>query len=456
MISSINQKIDLNPTNPGRGVHFSEKTEKTCKQKFISGVLSCLKFVKNTSLKLTPCLKNRFQQTESLKKNEQKAYDLIRKVMLVKVEQNDVDGIFRTPLSHTVQKGIVKKDVTYGYVKNLISKGKHNPAHILPQLLLKDLRCDKQKICVEDMLRMVKPANKEVRLREFMLTRMTFKNIKEQEKFERSMSIISEIYQQLKNKSCEGATPYSIAQSIAPLIFDPLLINNNKHIDKLSNANEFSKISVKACCNILDGWHEKNKEAEHPKLKEVDVYLSSNTLQTDNKFITSQSTSEKQRSNTILIENESLNKEENIPAGFMLAKINKPISARTGYADCLIFSLVQHAWQDFNADSDTNCLRVKQYRKGLLDDGYLNKPDGFGPDGFMHSNSAAAKSLINKINADLTKSHKKPLRVIFHEFSPAGDNQAYEYMDVYGADTDKGRVVHVHNTGQHFEALVPG
>lgn len=177
-------------------------------------------------------------------------------------------------------------------------------------------------------------------------------------------------------------------------------------------------------------------------------------IKEDQAIVLSQKTSQIQRSNSSLIENECIDKYEQIPAGFMLTRPNSPHSAETGYADCLIFSLVQHANEDYAFDSTNNKDKVKNYREMLVNNGYLNSEGGFGPDGYIHSNSSAAKKLINAINDELISAGSMPLKVIFHEFSPDPDNfnQSFEYLDAYGPSD--GRTVHIQNTGQHFESLV--
>ncbi len=134
---------------------------------------------------------------------------------------------------------------------------------------------------------------------------------------------------------------------------------------------------------------------------------------------------------------------------------NKPDSSGSRYSDCLLFSLVQHMTQCYDADDQNNREWVYHYRTALVNKGW-HRPGvqgGFAEDGYMHSNSESTRLLINAINTDLERAGQRPLRVILHQFSPieTGGSIA-DFTDTHGPID--GRVVHIRSGDQHFEALV--
>ncbi|MFS2223045.1 hypothetical protein [Pantoea sp. B65] len=137
--------------------------------------------------------------------------------------------------------------------------------------------------------------------------------------------------------------------------------------------------------------------------------------------------------------------------------ISVPNNADTGtqFRNCLLIALLQHATGDYS-QSDAINAQVNYYRQRLIELGWLCHNSGFEEDGYMafgHENDAtqgAAAAVIELLNQDLIRMNLSPLAVINHSF--AGDR---EYLDVLGSQAACARKVHILNSGQHFEALVP-
>ena len=137
-----------------------------------------------------------------------------------------------------------------------------------------------------------------------------------------------------------------------------------------------------------------------------------------------------------------------------LARVTNNGNTGTAYSNCLLIALLQHATGDYT-QSPALCQLVNNYRQLLVAQGWLDHANGFGPDGYMafgqqgESAQGAAAALLEMINANLVKGGLSPLRVINYSFA-AG----MEFEEILGSQAADARVVHIVNTGQHFEALI--
>lgn len=126
----------------------------------------------------------------------------------------------------------------------------------------------------------------------------------------------------------------------------------------------------------------------------------------------------------------------------------------TPYRNCLLISLLQHATGDYT-QSPALCQLVNNYRQLLVTQGWLGHASGFEADGYMafgqqgETTQGAAAALLEMINANLAKGGLLPLRVINYSFA-AG----MEFEEILGSQAPDARVVHIVNTGEHFEALI--
>lgn len=134
-------------------------------------------------------------------------------------------------------------------------------------------------------------------------------------------------------------------------------------------------------------------------------------------------------------------------------------STGDGYANCLLIALLQHAtgyyWLHNPAINAHIARAANNYRQWLRYFGWEYHPSGFTDDGYMafgnHGEQVqgAAAALINMINNDLLAQGERPLRVVNHSFA-AGQ----EFTEQLGSQAENARVVHIVNTGQHYEALI--
>lgn len=133
-----------------------------------------------------------------------------------------------------------------------------------------------------------------------------------------------------------------------------------------------------------------------------------------------------------------------------------PNSSFTGttYANCLIIALLQHAFECYVQNEVIN--NWANWYRGLLIDDWLNHDSGFRDDGYMafghyeDRNQGASARLIEMINDDLINREQRPLWVVNHSFAAH-----QHYTERLGSRAENARIVHIVNTGQHFEALLP-
>ncbi|WP_437613478.1 hypothetical protein [Erwinia sp. V71] len=137
-----------------------------------------------------------------------------------------------------------------------------------------------------------------------------------------------------------------------------------------------------------------------------------------------------------------------------LIRVANNSDTRTAYRNCLLIALLQHATKDYT-QSPVLCQLVNNYRQWLVSQGWQGHASGFGPDGYMafghqgETTQGAAAALLEMINSNLMKGDLPPLRVINYSFA-AG----MEFEEILGSQAPDARVVHIVNTGQHFEALI--
>ncbi len=137
-----------------------------------------------------------------------------------------------------------------------------------------------------------------------------------------------------------------------------------------------------------------------------------------------------------------------------LARVVNNGDTSTPYRNCLLISLLQHATGDYT-QSPSLCQLANNYRQLLVEQGWLDHANGFGPDGYMafgqqgETVQGAAAALLEMINSNLVKGGLPPLRVVNLSFA-AG----MEFEEILGSQAADARLVHIVNTGQHFEALI--
>ncbi|MEW5290249.1 hypothetical protein ABW286_13825 [Erwinia papayae] len=238
----------------------TEKAEKTEKSGFCSRLLSCLVSVKNTVLRFIPCLRSKEVWAEKNKEDNKKAYDFIRENLLDKVKNNDVEGIFRVQINSKIVDEIKSKPLGYNTVKHLISGKNKNEGHILSQILLADVRKVEKQINVTEMLRLLKPGVKHdsESIRDFVMERISFKSDQEKESFLTSMRIIADIYTEVGKRPCSDCTPYTLAQAIAPSIFDCATLSAGQPVTAAENIRHYANISPEAGLIILQNWNPKD------------------------------------------------------------------------------------------------------------------------------------------------------------------------------------------------------
>ncbi|MFC0139634.1 hypothetical protein ACFFJN_05865 [Erwinia mallotivora] len=238
----------------------TEQAEKTEKSGFCSRLLSCLVSVKNTILRFVPCLRSKEVWAEKKREDNKKTYDFIEKTLLDKVKNNNVDGIFRAQINSKIAGEIKNKPLGYNTVKHLISGKDENAGYILSQILLADVRKVEKQINVTEMLRLLNPGVKHdsQSIRNFVMERISFKSDQEKERFLTSMRIIADIYTEVGKRPCSDCTPYTLAQAIAPSIFDCATLRPGKTVTDPENIRHYANLSPKAGLIVLQSWNPKN------------------------------------------------------------------------------------------------------------------------------------------------------------------------------------------------------
>ncbi|WP_261658180.1 hypothetical protein [Erwinia mallotivora] len=206
-----------------------------------------------------PCLRSKEVWAEKNKEDNKKAYDFIRENLLEKVKNNDADGIFRSAPNHAIMQEIKSKPLGYNALKRSISRKNVNEDHVLSQILLLDVRRVEKKITLPEMLRLLKPGveHDSKSIRDFVMKRISFKSEQEKENFSKSMSIIAEIYTEVGKRPCIGCTLYTLAQAIAPSIFDDMIHSPDETVTGLENMNNYGKTLPESAHVILQNWNKK-------------------------------------------------------------------------------------------------------------------------------------------------------------------------------------------------------
>lgn len=247
----------LNQTDANQATKKNEQT--TCCG-LGQRLLSALRAVKNVSLKIFPCLLSEKEKNERSEKNEKKAYAFIEKMLLERVKEDKVAGIFRTSIKNETLQKIQKNKVTRGLVKNMATNKKEDPVHIYANLLKEQLKSTQEKLSYQDMLHIgdLHLLERGKDIESYVQSKLKFASERDERNFYASMDVIAKIYRTLKAQPRHEATPECIARIIAPSICDSLghtQQRDEKTITKLSNdAADLTKY-------ILANWPEKKPDA---------------------------------------------------------------------------------------------------------------------------------------------------------------------------------------------------
>ncbi|UIA84823.1 hypothetical protein LU604_07880 [Erwinia tracheiphila] len=442
-------------------------------KKFSSRLLSCLRMVSNTFLKLIPCVrrqgshevqKSQWVQESQLETSHNKKAELInlyKNFILIKIKDNDVNGIFRVSPHSGKIKELESDKLNPEETQSFLQSDKGG-AIVAAYMLLKELKRINGNL---DMKATAEVLNSGGNLHDIIVkvwkTESKSENKCGKDEFQLILTALSEIYVALRETPREEAPPYALAMAVAPNLFPPrfssepgnavvsgeqfkTIMDEGIAITERMMAQSKNNGSVKKTVQ-----HEENKKSEPTSTfldKFKTVAINKNDL-----FDTS-----KDQGVKFSHENKESTAQPDSAPSFREIRPNKSqlyaivaggvnkekLSMPGGYIESLVFCMLQH----FNkANGDNTGVSKKDF------DYYLNRVQGNKSrgNGFVYATESIGMSLTELLNNKLLENNKSQMRVIVNRHIPAPLSHI-KHQEKFGPND--GTEVHIYQNGNEFIA----